>query len=75
MAQPGGPQQRTGHDMPGMDMPTMMGQCAQMRQQMKPGARMSPDMQATMRQCDGMDRQMGSGSATPDAPRTHTRTR
>jgi hypothetical protein len=56
-----------GHDMGGMDMDTMMKQCAQMRQQMKPGARVTADMQRMKAQCDEMDREMGSssGSAPP----------
>jgi hypothetical protein len=55
------------HGMGGMDMQTMMNQCAQMRRQMKPGARMTPDMQRMMTQCDQMDRRMGatSGGAPP----------
>ena len=45
--------------MQGMDMNTMMAQCAQMRQGMKPGMAMSAGMQQTMAQCDQMDRSMG----------------
>ncbi len=58
--------------MKGMDMDAMMKQCAQMRQQMKPGAAMSPDMQKMMTQCDEMDRSMNSSSQpyTPPAHRT-----
>lgn len=61
-----------GHNMGGMDMQATMNQCAQMRQQMRPGTRMSPDMQRMMSQCDQMDRQMGNmpGGA---APRARTR--
>lgn len=57
-----------GHNMPGMDMQTMMNQCAQMRRQMAQG-RMSnaPDMNRMMAQCDQMDRQMGGG-ASSNAP-------
>jgi hypothetical protein len=62
-----------GHSMPGMDMQAMMNQCKQMRQQMKPGTRMTPDMQTMMRQCDEMDQQMGGTAATPSAPTTRTR--
>ena len=51
-----------GHDMSGMNMQQMMAHCAQMRQQMRQGAGMSPDMQRMMAHCDQMDRQMGSGS-------------
>ena len=76
--QPGGmagmPMQ--GHDMSGMgsmNMGGMMRQCAQMRQQMKPGVRMTADMQTMMRRCDGMDRQMGSTPSDSATPRTRTR--
>lgn len=63
-----------GHGMGNMDMQTMMNRCAQMRQQMRPGARMTPDMQTMMQQCDQMDRQMGSStSGAPPAPRVRTR--
>ncbi len=48
--------------MQGMDMNTMMAHCAQMRQQMRPGMAMSPDMQQMMTQCDQMDRSMGMTS-------------
>lgn len=72
-AQSTGAPTQSGHDMPGMDMQTMMKQCAQMRQQMQPGARMTPDMQTMMRQCDEMDRQMGGTAGNPAAPRTRTR--
>jgi hypothetical protein len=59
-----------GHNMG--DMQTMMNHCAQLRQQRRPGARMSPDMERMMVQCDQMDRQMGNmpGGA---APRARTR--
>src|SRR5260370_41226804 len=61
----------SGHDMQGMDMQSMMNQCAQMRQQMKPGAKMSPEMQKMMSDCDEMDRGMNSASQpyTPPAQR------
>jgi hypothetical protein len=69
--QQGGTSGSSGHDMPGMDMQSMMNQCAQMRQQMKPGAAMSPEMQKMMSQCDEMDRSMNSSSQpyTPPAQR------
>jgi hypothetical protein len=54
--------QMQGHDMGSMDMDAMMKQCAQMRQQMKPGARVTADMQRMKGQCDKMDREMGSSS-------------
>jgi hypothetical protein len=74
LAQQGSPQMNMqGHGMGGMDMQTMMNQCAQMRQQMRPGARMTPDMQTMMQQCDQMDRQMGSTSGSAPAPRVRTR--
>ncbi len=44
----------------GMDMKAMMAQCAQMRQQMRPGMAMSADMRQMMSQCDQMDRSMGT---------------
>lgn len=55
------------HDMPGMDMQTMMTQCADMRRRMKPGAKMTPDMQKMMSQCDEMDKSM-SAPAQPYTP-------
>lgn len=57
-----------GHDMSGMDMQQMMAHCAQMRQQMRQGASMSPDMQQMMAHCDQMDRQMGGMSGAPRGP-------
>jgi hypothetical protein len=54
------------HDMSGMDMQSMMKQCADMRKQMKPGAAMTPDMQRMMSQCDEMDK----GMTTPEQPYT-----
>lgn len=74
-AQQGSPQTNMqSHGMGNMDMQTMMNQCAQMRQQMRPGARMTADMQTMMQQCDQMDRQMGSSaSGTVPAPRVRTR--
>ncbi len=63
-----------GQTMGGMDMQEAMNQCAQMRQQMKPGMRMTPDMQTMMNRCDQMERQMmGTPSSTDNAPRTRTR--
>lgn len=65
-----------GHNMPGMDMDTMMNQCARMRQQMRPGAPMSPQMMTMKQQCDQMDREMGSPTQAPAAsaaPRVRTR--
>lgn len=72
MAQTGGAQTQGSHTMPGMDMQAMMGQCTQMRQQMKPGMVMSFEMQTMMKNCNAMDAQMrgGSGSAAQEAPRT-----
>jgi hypothetical protein len=40
------------------DMTATMKRCANMRQQMKPGATLSADMQKQMAQCDAMDRSM-----------------
>jgi len=60
------------HDMGGMNMQTMMNQCAQMRRQMKPGAPMTADMQRMMTQCDEMDRQMG-GTSDGAPPATRNR--
>ena len=59
-----------GHSMPGMDMQTMMNQCADMRRQMAQGTHQNtPDMNQMMAQCDAMDRSMGSmpgmGSTAP----------
>jgi hypothetical protein len=54
------------HDMPGMDMQSMMKQCTEMRKQMKPGAAMTPDMQKMMSQCDVMDKSM----TVPEQPYT-----
>ena len=59
-----------GHDMGGMDMQAMMNHCADMRQQVRLGAAMSPDMRSMIAQCDQMDQQMGG---TSGAPRTRTR--
>ena len=74
LAQQNSPQMNMqGHGMGGMDMQTMINQCAQMRQQMRPGARMTADMQRMMQQCDQMDRQMGSTSGSAPAPRVRTR--
>jgi hypothetical protein len=68
-AQPGGSQD---HAMSGMDMQAMRDQCAQMRGQMQPGSRMSPDMQAVMRRCDDMDAQTDGTRGNP-TPRPRTR--
>jgi hypothetical protein len=51
------PKSATQH-MSGMDMPTMMKQCADMRKNMKPGAAMTRDMQKMMSECDEMDKSM-----------------
>jgi hypothetical protein len=61
-----------GHTSGGMDMQAMMNQCSQMRQQMKPGARMTADMQRMMTQCNEMDRQRGASSSgtAPSATRS-----
>jgi hypothetical protein len=77
-AQPSSPQpaQRTGgmsgmgsqgHSMSGMSMDQMMAHCAEMRQQMRQGANMTPDMQAMMTHCDQMHPQAGSAGAAPAA--------
>ncbi len=78
LAQQGSPQMNMqGHGMGGMDMQGTMNQCAQMRQQMRPGTRMTPDMQTMMQQCDQMDRrmsgEMGGTSGPAPAPRVRTR--
>ena len=49
-----------GHSMAGMDHQSMMNHCAQMRQTVRQGGRLSPDMQRMMGDCDRMDRAMGS---------------
>ncbi len=49
-----------GHSMAGMDHQSMMNHCAQMRQTVRQGGRLSPDMQQMMAHCDQMDRSMGS---------------
>ena len=49
-----------GHNMAGMDHQSMMAHCAQMRQTVRQGGRLSPDMQRMMGDCDRMDRAMGS---------------
>ena len=46
-------------NMQGMDMNTMMSQCAQMRRGTRPGMAVSADMRQMMAQCDEMDRSMG----------------
>ena len=55
------------HDMPSMDMQTMMTQCADMRKQMKPGAKVTPDMRKMMSQCGEMDKSM-TAPAQPYTP-------
>lgn len=64
-----------GRDRHGMDMQTMMNQCADMRRQMAQGTHPNtPDMNQMMAQCDAMDRSMGStpgvGSTAPAATRS-----
>ena len=54
----GGGTQR--HSMAGMDHQSMMAHCAQMRQTVRQGGRLSPDMQQMMAQCDQMDRSVGA---------------
>ena len=49
-----------GHSMAGMDHQSMMAHCAQMRQTVRQGGRLSPDMQQMMGHCDQMDRSMGA---------------
>ena len=49
-----------GHSMAGMDHQSMMAHCAQMRQTVRQGGRLSPDMQQMMAHCDQMDRSMGA---------------
>ena len=49
-----------GHSMAGMDHQSFMAHCAQMRQQVRQGGRLSPDMQQMVAQCDQMDRSTGS---------------
>ena len=61
-----------GHGMGGVDMQTMMNRCAQMRQQTRPGARVTSDTRRMMAQCDQMDRQMG---AMPGGSGNQARTR
>ena len=61
-----------GHSMGGTDMQAMMNRCAQMRQQMRSGARMTSDTQRMMTQCNQMDQQMG---ATPGSSGRQERTR
>ena len=54
-------------------MQSMMNQCAQMRQEMQPGAAISPEMQKMMSQCDEMDGSMNAApqTYTPPAQRRH----
>ncbi len=49
-----------GHSMAGMDHQSMMNHCAEMRQTVRQGGRLSPDMQRMMAHCDQMDRSMGA---------------
>ncbi len=72
-AQTAGSQAPGGRAMPGMDMTAMMKQCTQMRQQMQPGMRMTPEMQSMMRQCDAMNQQMSAPADTTGASRPRTR--
>lgn len=72
-AQSTGPQAQPDHAMSGTDAQTMMNQCAQMRQQMRPGSKLSPDMQRMMTQCDQMDAQMNSPSGNSSGTRQRTR--
>ena len=62
-----------GHNMSGMNMQQMMAHCAEMRQQMRPGATTSADMQGMMAHCDQMDRQMGGMSGAQPGTRSQTR--
>jgi hypothetical protein len=71
--QGGGGMNMPGHNSGDMDMQTMMNKCAQMRRQMKPGARMTADMQRMMTQCDEMDRQMGASPSDAAPPATRNR--
>ena len=66
--------------MQGMDMQTMMKQCADMRQQMAQGTHSnSPEMAQMMAHCDEMDRSMGGmpgkTSSAPAAAPAATRSR
>jgi hypothetical protein len=54
----------------GMDMQAMMNRCAQMRQQMQHGAKMTTDLQRLVAQCDQMDKEMGNMGNTGPAQRT-----
>ena len=72
-AQSDGSRSQSNHAMPGMDMQAMGNQCAQMRQQMRPGSQMNPDMQRRMTQCDQMDAQMNNPSSSPPGMRQRTR--
>jgi hypothetical protein len=53
-----------GQNMSGMNMQQMMAHCAEMRQQMRPGATMSADMQGMMAHCDQMGGMSGAQSGT-----------
>jgi len=53
----------SGQGMGAADHQAMMAHCAQMRQSVQQGARLSADMQQMMSQCDQMDRAMGSRPA------------
>lgn len=55
------------------NMQSMMNQCSQMRQVMKPGATMTPGMQKMMTACDEMDRSMNSASQPYTPPTDPTR--
>jgi hypothetical protein len=64
--------QMQGHEMSGIDMPTMMKHCARMRQAVRNGATLRSDMQRMMAQCDQMDRQTG-GTLDSAPPATRDR--
>ena len=58
-----------GHNISGMNAQQMMAHCAEMRQQARPGATMSPDMQAMMQHCN----QMGGSTGMQGQGGTRTR--
>jgi len=69
-----------GHSMQGMDVQTMMNQCADMRRQMAQGTHPNtPDMNQMMARCDQRDRSMGNvqggDSSAPAAAPAATRSR
>jgi hypothetical protein len=63
-ATPGSAAAPATHDMSGIDMPTMMKQCADMRKNMKTAAAMAPDMRKMMSECGEMDK----GMTAPEQP-------